>query len=293
MSRASLAALALAVLAMPANAGAPAPPPSAFQKFAGAETVVTGRVAAVETDAVYATAPYPGATDKVAYRVAVVKVDGRIVGAGGPTHVKVGFVPPNPNEPPPRGSGGIIRPREPVPVLKDGQEALLFLVKHPTADFYVMPPRFLPVDVSGDVGKKELETVKRFADVLADPMKGLKSGTAEVRAETAALLVAKYRTHPQTGGKVEESAVPVDESGLILKGLAEGDWTARIDPRPNALTAFYHLSLTAKDGWAEPAFPKPGPGGAVDFSAVQKAAFVKWLDGPGKNFRIKKYVPKK
>jgi hypothetical protein len=293
MPRILLSALAVVVLAVPARAGAPAPPPSTFQKFAGADAVVTGKVTAVEKDTVDATAPYPGAKEKVAYKVAVVKVDGRIVGADGVTHIKVGFVPPDPNAPLLKGSGGVIRPREPVPVLKDGQEVLVFLVKHPTADFYVMPSRFLPVDVSGDAGKKELATVKRFAEVLADPMKGLKSDKAEVRAETAALLVAKYRTYPQTGAKVEEVAVPADESNLILRGLAEGDWTGRIDPRPNALTAFYHLGLTAKDGWAEPVFPKPKPGEVVDFNAIQKAAVVKWLDGPGKNYQIKKFVPKK
>ncbi len=272
-----------------------APPPSTFDRFVQSDVVVVGKVTAIEKATVDATLPYPGTKDKVAHTVAVVKIGTAVAGANNLTHVRVGFVPPDPKAPPLRGSGGVIRPREPVPELKDGQEMLLFLVKHPTADFYVMPGRNLPYDASSDVGKKELEVVKKFAAVLADPMKGLTSDKADVRAETAAIAVAKYRTYPVFPAKIEEVALPAEESKLILKVLAEGDWTQNgRGEQPHALYGFHNLGLTEKDGWKEPVLPPAQPGQPpIDFGTVQKDAFVKWLAGPGKDYRIKKVVPKK
>ena len=283
-----VAALAVAVFAGPVLGGAPAPPPSTFQKFSAAEVLVTGKVTAIEKDTVDATSPYAGAKDKVTYKVAVVKIDGALAGANNLTHIKVGFVPPDPNAPPLRGSGGVIRQREPVPILKEGQEMLLFLVKHPTADFHVMGYRNMPADISTEAGKKELDTVKKFTAVLADPMKGLKSDKAEVRAETAMIVVMKYRTYPTFETKIEEVAIPADESKLLLKGLAEADWDGRAGGPTHPLYAYYQLGLTAKDGWQEPV-AKPG----VDFNTLMKEAFAKWLAGPGKDYQIKKVVPKK
>ncbi len=283
-----VAAVVVAVVAGPAFAGAPAPPPSTFQKFAWSEVLVTGKVTAIEKDTVDATPPYAGAKDQVAYKVAVVKIDGGLVGASNLTHIKVGFIPPDPNAPPLRGSGGVIRQREPVPVLKEGQEMLLFLAKHPTADFYVMGYRNMPVDISTDAGKKELETVKKFAAALADPMKGLKSDKAEVRGETAMIVVMKYRAYPTFATKIEEVAIPVEESKLLLKGLAEADWDGRAGGPTHPLYAYYQLGLTEKDGWKEPV-AKPG----VNFNTLMKEAFAEWLAGPGKDYQIKKIVPKK
>ena len=172
---------------------------------------------------------------------------------------------------------------------------LFFLTKHPTADFYVFPGMNYPLDLSTDAGKKALEQVKKVTTALADPMKGLKSDKAAVRAETATYMAMKYRTYPLNGGEVEQVAIPSDESKLILKSLAEADWGNKGgESGPNALTAFYQLGLTAKDGWKPPAFPQPKPGQPpVDFTAIQKDAFVKWLAGPGKDYQIKKFVPKK
>jgi hypothetical protein len=154
-----------------------------------------------------------------------------------------------------------------------------------------------PVDVTNDQGKVELEAVKKVAATLADPMKGLKSDDVNVRAETAAVLVMKYRAYPDFGGEVDQVPLPVDESRLILKALGDGEWSNLFRPgalaRPNPVQAFYSLGLNDKDGWAAPVIPPALPGApAVDFNAIQKDAFMKWLDGAGKNYQIKKVVPK-
>lgn len=280
-----LAAVAVVALAAPVRAGAPAPPPSPVHKFAGAVVVVTGKVTAIEKDTVDASSPYVGAKDKVVYKVAVVKIDDKLTGAANLTHIKIGFVPPDPNAPPARGSGGVIRQREPVPELKEGQQVLVYLSKHPTADFYVMPYRNLPADLGTESGKRELEQIKKFAAATAEPMKGLKSDKAETRAETAALLLTKYRSYPVLAEKVEEVSVGADENKLILKAIAEGDWSGRSGF--SGPPAFYLLNLAEKDGW-KPPVPKPGD----NFNALLKETYIKWLDGPGKDYQIKKIVPK-
>jgi hypothetical protein len=132
--------------------------------------------------------------------------------------------------------------------------------------------------------------------VLAEPMKGLKSDKLETRVETAVALMQKYRSYPDYGGEVDQVAIDKEESKLILKAIADADWK-QVRPAPgaaNAMNAFYMLGLTDKDGWVPPKFVRPQPGQPpIDFAAVQKEAFVKWLGGPGKDYQIKKVVAKK
>jgi hypothetical protein len=288
------------------------------QRAMTADVVVVGKVTAIEKNTVDA-APFPGAKDKVAYKVAVVKIETNLGGAANLTHIKIGFIPPAKVQPggpgggpdvvplpaPPVGGPAIlpapgrpIRPGFQAPELKEGQEMLFFLSKHPSADFYMMPGMSPPVDVKSDAGKKELEAVKKVTDVIADPMKGLKSDKAEVRAETAAIMVQKYRSYPETGGEVDQVAINADESKLILKAIAEGDWSNRVRPGADfgtsPVNAFYQLGLTDKDGWKQPMFPRPQPGQPpVDFNAIVKKSYTEWLAGAGKDYVIKKIVPKK
>ena len=275
---------------------APSPP---GQRAASADVVVAGKVTAVAKDLVEAPSPFVGATDKQKFQMVTVKVQSGLIGAGKMTEIKVGYIPPpkpdpNANLPP----GGGIRPplrRGPVIELKEGQEMLLFLAKHPKADFYVIPGMSLPVDLSNDQGKKELEIVKKVAAVLADPMKGLKSDKADVRAETAAIMVTKYRAYPAIGGQTEQVAINADESKLILKALLDGDWSNRgfrFDGPPNPFMAFQSLGLNEKDGWVQPVIVNNPGAPPVDYAAVMKDAFAKWLDGAGKKYVIKKVVAK-
>lgn len=177
---------------------------------------------------------------------------------------------------------------------------LFFLTKHPNGDFHVMPVMSPPLDVKSEAGKKELEVVKKLTEIMADPMKGLRSDQQAVRAETAAIMVMKHRSYPEFAREVEQVAINAEESKLILQALTEGEWTENVRPAPgaagmpSAYMAFLNLGLTEQDGWTQPVVPKVQPGQPpTDFAAIQKKAFGNWLTGPGKEFVIKKFVAKK
>ncbi|MBA4190413.1 MAG: hypothetical protein C0467_20690 [Planctomycetaceae bacterium] len=272
---------------------APSPP---AKRAIMADVVVVGKVTSIEKDLVQA-APYPGAKEKVGFQIAIVKIDTGLIGADKLKEIKVGIIPPpklDPNVKPggPRIGGG---PRRFGVDLKEGQELMLFLAKHPSADFYMIPGGTLPVDMKGDQAKKDLESVKQVAAILADPSKALKSDKPEVRAATATIVILKHRNYPVLGGEVQEVAIGADESKLLLNSLIEGNWSQmgrRFDGPPSPLEAFQMLGLNPKDGWIEPVIVNNPGAPPVDYGAIQKDAFMKWLEGPGKDYKIKKLVPK-
>jgi hypothetical protein len=196
--------------------------------------------------------------------------------------------PGGPGRPlPPRRAGGV--------ELKAGDQYVFFLTRHPEGNFYVMPFTSPPLDPKGDPGKAELAEAKKALAVLADPKAALAAAKAEDRAYAATVLVTKYRSSPETGAEPVEVPIPADESRLILKGLAEGDWKQGV--RFNTVTpfaAFNRLGLSPQDGWNPPPPPRPVPGQPpADYAALAKEAFVRWLDGPGRDYRVKRFVPKK
>ena len=81
-----LAAAAVLVLAVPAEAKRVIRAFGPVEKVARAEVAVTGKVSAVEKETVDAIR-FPGDTEKVPHRVAVIKIDKALVGAGSVTHV--------------------------------------------------------------------------------------------------------------------------------------------------------------------------------------------------------------
>jgi hypothetical protein len=261
---------------------------SPVQRAISADVVVVGKVSAIEKDLVEVTQA-PGAP-KLAYKIAVVKIEAALAGADGLTHIKVGFVPPLPvdrTKPPPPGIKPPIR-RQPVE-LKEGQELLLFLVKHPEGGFYAIPAMSPPVDLGVEDAKKEIENVKKVTAVVADPLKALKSEKAEERYFAAIVMVMRYRSYPEFGrGVVDQLPIAADESRLLLKALAEGDWSSVDRNAPNGLQAFSSLALNDKDGWMPPKIQS-----GENYNKVVQVAFLKWLDGPGKDYQIKKIVPKK
>jgi hypothetical protein len=258
----------------------PAPVP---ERVATSETIITGKVTSIEEKTVKA-ASFPGADDKVEYIVAVVKVDDAVLGAKGLTHVKVGFMAPQAGKP-----GGPIRPglRGQAKLEKD-QEVLLFLSPHHSAEFQIMPAYFDVVDKSAPTYEKDLETAKKCVKLLAEPEKGLKSKDAQERLETAAILVAKYRSYKPSTKQPKEEAIDADMSKRIMNVLAEADWTP---PKPggpfaevSAINVFSRLNISPE---TEKSF-KPPMDGNKYMEYVQT-----WVKDNKDKYRIKELVYEK
>ena len=202
---------------------------SLAQKVAQADAAVVGKVTAIEKDDVEVL-PYPGATEKMIMKVAAVKIESSLMGVKTVTHVKILFQPPvvAPVDAPP--PPGVVRPAiirrgglQPV-TLKEGDEALYFLVKHPTsANYFQIPPTLTPVSTKAETYKADLAKVTTLADTLANPMKGLKAEKLEDRLAASAILIQKYRRG--INGPSKEEAIPAEETKAILKTLVEADWT--------------------------------------------------------------------
>jgi hypothetical protein len=264
-----------------------------IEKVAHADLVVTGKVASFDKDAMLP--QYAGDENKVTHKVAVIKIEKGLLGAGKVTEVKVAFVPPpkpDPNAPPVRpgrpGRGGFQQIE-----LKEGQQATFFLTRHPGGDFYTIHPMLAPIDAKDENAKAAAEVVAKATAAVADPMKSLKAEKAEDRFLAATALVSKYRAFPQDGRETTTEKIGAEESKLILKALAEGDWS-KYDPNTvNGAQAFYALGLTEKDGWVQPVIVNTPGAPPVDFNAAMKDTFTQWVSGPGKNYQIHKIVPKK
>jgi hypothetical protein len=273
-----LGALTLLAAALPARA-LMAPPPPIAQRVAMADTVVLGKVTAIEEKTVQAT-PFPGAEEKAEYQIAVVKIDEALVGAKGLTSVKVGFLVPKPRRPGAPISSADLRG---TPKLAVGQEALLFLYPHHDAGFHTVPGFYEILDKKTKTFARDVEQARKAAKLLADPMPGLKSKDATERLETASMLIARYRVQRVPEAKSEP--IDAEESRLILQALVDADWKKPVKfTEASPLMAFGMLNLQPADGWNPGEFRNPN-----DYpDAAQK-----WLKENAKTFRIQRFVNEK
>jgi hypothetical protein len=262
-----------------------------YQRVGNADAIVVGKVTAIAEKSVTAKT-VPNANFAVEYKVATVKISEALTGVKGLTQINVAFQVVNNNRPngPARGP---IRPR-PIfnpPSLTVGQEALMFLNKHFEEDFYV----FAGNANQGPVNKqnnatfdKDVKEAKRCLKLLHKPAAGLKAKDAGERLLTAYLLIDHYRPYVKPGLTYppKTKAIDADQSKLILKAIAEADWTKmdnQLKVFPSAL--FYRLQLTDKDGWTPPKFVQ-----GQNYNQLLADAFKEWLKDKGKDYRIQRYV---
>jgi hypothetical protein len=261
----------------PVAAGVQLPDTPLAERMALADCVIVGRVLSLEEEPAlaYPLVKVPGAP-KVAYRVAMVRVDTPILGLATQKEVRVGFIHVPTDERPVAIPSSSTQAK-----LVAGQEGCFFLHKHPEESFYVAQKAWdvLDKDKVKEFGKVVAQA-KRCARLKEDPDAGLRSKDAEDRLLAAALLIYRYRTVAwASGGPPRTEPIDAERSRLILTALAEGplaDKTAAV-PR---LRLFYRLGLTAKDGWKPPRSLKEVP-----------AAADAWLRENAVTYRIERYVP--
>jgi hypothetical protein len=218
----------------------------------------------------------------VDYQIANVQVGDALLGAKDAKEIKVAFLPPASGP----GPGPRIR-RFPQFNLTLDQEGCLFLVKHPTEDFYIGQNYYDILGKTDGTFDKDMEEIKRCVKLLADPSAGLKAKSADDRFVTAAMLVTRYRT--QRSGAAKTEPIDAEQSKQILLTLADADWTppkvgviGRAAIPLNAQGLFFQLGLTEKDGWSVP----------KDASAIPDEA-KKWLKSNAEKYRIERFVADK
>lgn len=252
------------------------------QRVAQANTVVVGKVLRFEDKNIKAER-YVGDKQTAEYQIALVKISDPLVGAKGVTIIRVGAPVPPPPQPRVPGRPIISSPRYRGPKLTADVNYLLFLRPHHKQNFYIMPNFGDAVQIPKGTDPKahaEVKKVKRYTDLLNDPIKHLKSKSDQARLETAYLLLFKYRM--RTTPKTKEVPVNAETSKLILQALLAADWSIKPQRfgQPNALQAFNMLQLQPKDGWKRPRDYKQMPTLAVN-----------WLKKNVDSYRIKKFVP--
>jgi hypothetical protein len=238
-----------------------------------------GRVVALE-DKDIAVSPFPGAPNKVDYRIAVVKVNEAIKGAKGKDTIRIGFqAPPQPG----KIGGPIIRPgigRFNVN-LTVGQDGLFYLAKHHQENFFVLPAFYSFSSSQNADFAKEVALSKKIVKLLDDPVAALKSKDAEERLLAASALITRYRS-PRPGQNKTE---PIDaaESKLILTALSDADWSQPFQfGKEHPMQLFNQLNLTNKDGWVPPQQVKT----PQDFQNAARA----WVREHAGTYRIQRYV---
>jgi hypothetical protein len=270
-----------------------------------ADAVFVGRVVALEPMDVEA--PQVPGGPKVSYRIAVVQVTESIFGLKKDTkNVRVGFImqgnlPVNgpgggiqilPAQPPaiqPLPGGGLRRPfpgnfQQQIQ-LQVGQDGLFSVNKHPKENFYLSPnfQNFVTRDNNPNFDTS-VKTAKQLSKVMADPVASMKSEDKQDRYAAAAILIGKYRTVDNpTGRPMKQEPIDAAESKLILKALAEGDWTPNRfgTPIPPPYELFNQLGINQQDGY-NPINIRTQP---QIFEAMQK-----WLEDNNGKYRIKKWV---
>ncbi len=251
------------------------PPPRPLAAVVASEVVAVGTVTEVEADTVKLKA-FPDAKDGTEYTVVVVKIADPLLGVKKiTTHLKVAVPTATPR----------LTELGQVTLQKDGKY-LLYLKKHPTSDLLIHASN--PVDVSVKGTEEVVRRSSVAANAIADPMKALKAEGKEDRTLAACVLAMYYRKVPPNKNGTEGVARSEEESKLLLQTLAEGDWTLTAPADSgNPFLVVPGLGLQ-EDGW-KPVQATPG----TDAAAVNKEAFVKWLDGKGKDARVKQLVAKK
>jgi hypothetical protein len=266
-----LAFLAFLGLALPGRAGTlPADALPLPNRVATADVVVAGKVTSIEDKTVMA-APFPGARNKVEYKIAVVTISDALMAPKDAKTIRLGFVPIPPmvliNPPPFQATVG--------------QEGCFFLTKNPDGDFYTASGGLSFLNKNNPNFEKDLALIKRCCKILQEPDTALKAKNAEERFLAAGMLLAKYRTRRTSAAKTEP--IDADQSKRILEALAAADWTPTNDfMKLSPVMVLGRLPLTGKDGWMPPREPKA----YADYAQ-------KWLKEHAEIYRIEKFVTEK
>ena len=264
---------------------------SPIQQATLAEVVVIGKVVALDPDLLMVEQVPGGA--KVAHMIATIRIEERLSGGKGVTHLRVGFIPGQQVMGDDEFGANLMKVNRTWrghADLMEGREACFFLNKHATADFHVMNQMGYPLDKSDWNYEDQMKAVRKILKVNENPIAALKAKNAADRQLAACALVLKYRSQSpyQQHANVANQAIPADESELILKTLGEMKWGEMPFDESGAYSlhsAFHSLQIGPTDGWQQPPQKEN-----EDNNEIMGTAVAKWLKDNSAKYRIKKLV---
>lgn len=288
-----------------------AAPPKPSALAGQSDIVVIGKVIEVEKDAVEATA-FKGAPkgEKTSYKIAVIKIEEAMIGGKGLTQFRVGFpegatvggpvAAPLPAPP----AGGAIRirlggGRGQAPVaLTAGTEGVFFLSQHHDGDFYILAYNGMaaPLNKKDENFKKELESIKKVAKTIDDPVSALKAKELDDRYAAAMLILQRYN-QSRTGGTARE-AIPAEENKLIVALMQELPWQPKLDqprtgsdPVPPSRSQLWYMINPNEQGFKQPVIKPAKPGDPQpDYNKIMDDATATFLKDNAAKIKIKRFV---
>jgi hypothetical protein len=314
-SRILLAGIALTALSLGLPAQAKAlriAGPMPAKTIAGqAEMIVIGKVTEIEKD----TVEYSPSKDagKIAYKIAVIKIEESVMGATGLTQLRVGFLDAPAAGPQVGGGVGIVGGGNvavrPLPAriggnvtLTSGQEACFFLNQLPGAEFYVLTNFSTPLNKKDEGYAKQLEDVKKVAKVIEEPVKALKAKDVKERFEAAQTILQRYNQPRgvKPGETPKREPIPAEENKLIVDLLLELPWAAKndiprtgSDPVPPSRSGLWYMIQPNELGYKQPVFPKVEAGKPrPDYNKIQDDATTKFLTENKDKIKITRFVSK-
>jgi len=265
------------------------PAPAGPALAANADTIVVGRIVAIEDQDIEAAAA-PKSEAKLKYRVALLMVtdvlrgpkDAKTIRVAAPMNaVNAGGINvdgPVFKRPIRPGFGGFGNLN-----LQVGMDGMFFLNKHHKENMYVAnnAATYLAKE-QGDF-QQQVNTIRKSLKVLDNTNAALKGKDVEEKLMAAGILIQKYRQFSGPGAAKTEP-IDAEESKLILNALLEGNWgpqTGRFDPNA-PMHLFQQLGVTEKDGFKYPQ--------AIQTPNDVSDAIKTWLKNNANTYRIQRFV---
>jgi len=221
--------------------------------------------------------------------VAVIRIEDRLRGTPGVTHVRVAFVNSSyrdnsfeQGDNPGHWAG--------EQSLRIGMEGCFFLQRHPDADFQMTIRQGYPLEKRELRYGAQIELVRKACHAFEQPLEALQAKEASDRQLAACVLIARHGQLTANGGdgkEIKGSDLSSAESKLVLKNLAEMKWNDTANNNEYILTKNGALNNLYPINWQAPQVGEKDDAGAVYDKAISN-----WVEKSQETFRIKRGIIK-
>ncbi|MEZ6139300.1 MAG: hypothetical protein R3B84_01905 [Zavarzinella sp.] len=273
-----------------------------------ANVLAVGKILEIEKEQVELPIAPQNKEQKIAMKVAVIKIEEPLLGCKGLTQLRVAFPASLVGGPGPAfdlpAPGIQFNKRQPnfgapapgfgMPVPTQGAEGIFMLNLHHTGDYYIFSPTagfngF--IDSKRPTYKADLAAVRDSLKCLEDPLAALKDKDKNVRWRAAEIYLMKIRNYPPdaNGRKVVEKPVSAELNKLLLTSLMDMPWAATDYSQPNREQLWWLLN-PSQFGFKNPVFQPQVGAKPQDFQKVWEETTSAFLKENLDKIQIKAYT---